>query len=85
MRPADLTVTLAPQTWTNQCIFGHNIAALRSSGYGENVAMGFSNFDDAVKAWLAEGSLYNYNNPGFSDATGHFTCVCQNSSATAPG
>lgn len=61
------------QTWTNQCIFGHNIAALRSAGYGENVAMGFSTFDDAVKAWLAEGSLYNYNNPGFSDATGHFT------------
>lgn len=70
---AMVNCNLLPQTWTNRCIFGHDIAGLRSAGYGENVAMGFATYDDAVRAWLAEKSIYNFNKPGFADATGHFT------------
>lgn len=29
----------------------------------------------AVDLWYNEGSQYNYSNPGFSPATGHFTQV----------
>lgn len=29
----------------------------------------------AIKSWYDEVSAYNYNNPGFSSATGHFTQV----------
>ncbi|MFI5783658.1 CAP family protein [Nocardia sp. NPDC051570] len=30
---------------------------------------------EAVRSWYAEGSQYDYNNPGFSSDTGHFTQV----------
>lgn len=74
MRDAPLTCCcMSPQTWTNQCIFGHDIEGLRAAGYGENVAMGFPTWDDAVRAWLAEQSKYDFSRPGYSDATGHFT------------
>lgn len=41
---------------------------------GENLAKGYA-LEDAsgVQAWWNEESLYDYNNPGFSAATGHFT------------
>ena len=75
MHDAPLTCCcMSPQTWTNRCIFGHDIEGLRAAGYGENVAMGFSTWDDAVRrAWLAEQSIYDFSRPGYSDATGHFT------------
>ena len=69
----DLLLRLLLQTWTNQCIFGHDIPGLRAAGYGENVAMGFTTWDDAVRAWLAEKSIYDFSRPGYSDGTGHFT------------
>ncbi|SCW00792.1 LAFE_0C12090g1_1 [Lachancea fermentati] len=44
------------------------------SPYGENIALGF-NTSAAVKAWYDEIKLYNFDNPGFSEETGHFTQV----------
>ena len=42
--------------------------------YGENIATGsYIDPDTYGSLWYQEQSLYNYNNPGFSDATGHFT------------
>ncbi|CEP64176.1 CAP domain-containing protein LALA0_S10e04148g [Lachancea lanzarotensis] len=43
-----------------------------NSPYGENLALGF-NTSSAVAAWYNEFKLYNYNKPGFSEKTGHFT------------
>jgi uncharacterized protein YkwD len=62
------------QRWANQlastCRFEHS-----TSGYGENLGAGYRSWADAIFAWYDERRLYNYNNPGFSGATGHFTAV----------
>lgn len=52
-------------------------------GRGENLAWSWSsdpNFRsepcrDVVKAWYDEIQIYNFNKPGFSSLTGHFTQV----------
>ena len=41
--------------------------------YGENLAEGFTNITEAVDAWGGEQADYDFNNPGFSEQTGHFT------------
>lgn len=38
-------------------------------------AGGLSSWDQVVNMWGGERTKYNYNNPGFSSATGHFTQV----------
>lgn len=35
---------------------------------------------DAVNSWYAEISMYNFDSPGFSSGTGHFTQVVWKSS-----
>lgn len=51
-----------------------NVQLVHSGGpYGENLAAGLVGGYDPVNAWYDEISQYNYNNPGFSEATGHFT------------
>ncbi|RQM07255.1 hypothetical protein DH86_00000969 [Scytalidium sp. 3C] len=40
---------------------------------GENLASGFPNATAAVDAWGLEREKYNFNKPGFSEDTGHFT------------
>ena len=42
--------------------------------YGENIATGSYTDPDVYQfLWYDENQKYDYNNPGFSDATGHFT------------
>lgn len=42
--------------------------------YGENIATGtYTDPDYYVYLWYNEGTLYDYSNPGYSEATGHFT------------
>lgn len=66
------------QQWVNGCKFEHSGGSLSSDfGYGENLAAGTGEYPiaDAVTSWVNEGSTYDYNNPGFSMDTGHFTQV----------
>ena len=42
--------------------------------YGENLALGYG-LTGAVDAWYNEISKYNYDDPGYSPQTGHFTQV----------
>lgn len=69
------------QDWADTCPSGH-------STYGENIL--FANFskdpEDVVARWYREESVYDYNNPGFSISTGHFTqVVWKNSSEIGCG
>lgn len=51
-----------------------NVQLIHSNGpYGENLAAGLVGGTDPVNAWYDEIKQYNYANPGFSEATGHFT------------
>ncbi|MCK8604329.1 CAP domain-containing protein [Desulfoferrobacter suflitae] len=66
------TVAASAQAWADTCPSVHS-----SSGYGENLAWASYALtpQGAVDLWYAEEPLYDYNNPGFSMATGHFTQV----------
>ncbi|KIJ49947.1 hypothetical protein M422DRAFT_65847 [Sphaerobolus stellatus SS14] len=66
------------QQWANQCKFQHS-----KGSYGENLAAGTGNayaFRDGLKGWMDEASKYDWNHPGFSSGTGHFTQVVWKSS-----
>ncbi|KAF6008871.1 hypothetical protein HII13_003705 [Brettanomyces bruxellensis] len=62
-------------------VLSHSGNKYNGSGLGENLAYGYD-FDDAgaVTAWYDEISDYNYDDPGFSEKTGHFTQVVWKSS-----
>ncbi|ORX57569.1 PR-1-like protein [Hesseltinella vesiculosa] len=66
----DTKVAAYAQKWTSHCVFQHS-----QGQYGENLAMGYSNWADAITAWYDEYKQYSYNNPGFGESTGHFTQV----------
>ena len=52
----------------------NNVQLIHSSGpYGENLAAGYVGGIEPTDAWYDEIKDYDYNNPGFSEATGHFT------------
>jgi uncharacterized protein YkwD len=49
---------------------------------GENLAAGYANASNAVDAWADERTAYDFNNPGFSESTGHFTQVVWKATTT---
>ncbi|KIY73823.1 PR-1-like protein, partial [Cylindrobasidium torrendii FP15055 ss-10] len=70
--PSLYAATLA---WAQACNFQHSTP---NGAYGENLAASTSstyNVQNAVTDWMGEAAQYNYNSPGFSSATGHFTQV----------
>lgn len=78
-----LHVDTGSLTWNNtlaeyaqQFIASYDCASgeLHHSGgdYGENIAIGLST-EGTVHGWYGEIKDYNYSNPGFTEAAGHFT------------
>ncbi|KAF8967011.1 hypothetical protein BGZ46_000238 [Entomortierella lignicola] len=63
--------------WIQACQFQHS-----HGKHGENLAAGYKDFKSAIAGWYNEVKSYNYNNPGFSGATGHFTQVVWKSTKT---
>lgn len=73
-------IAAAAQTWAdtlraNQCSFGHD----QNTPYGENLAffrpIGRVDGAGTVAGWYGEVADYDFNRPGFSPQTGHFTQV----------
>lgn len=78
----DNTISSFAQNWsyymTTNNLFKHS----GTYTYGENISF-FQGYDTdmmkliflAIDGWYNEISLYDFSNPRFSDATGHFTCL----------
>jgi uncharacterized protein YkwD len=64
------TLASYAQKWSDGCEFKHS-----GGPYGENLAMGYADWKSVVAGWYNEEKNYNYNKPGFSSSTGHFTQV----------
>jgi len=85
----DDTITNASQEWSNNLLttnvfqhsgnklYGENLAYF--SGYGSNMMVLLKK---SVDAWYNEVKMYDFNNPGFSASTGHFTCLVWKSSTS---
>ncbi|SJX61284.1 related to PRY1-strong similarity to the plant PR-1 class of pathogen related proteins [Sporisorium reilianum f. sp. reilianum] len=68
----DTTLATAAAQWAANCKFAHT----PNNPYGQNIAAGTGTSFGAKESctlWYDEVSQYDYNNPGYSAATGHFT------------
>jgi hypothetical protein len=82
------------QKWSDACVFKHSVCTfplpllklilIRVQGgpTGENLAAGYANASASVDAWGLEREEYNWNKPGFSEATGHFTQLVWSNTTT---
>lgn len=70
--PLTWSTTLASyaQEHASGCVFEHT-----GGPYGEKLAAGYGSIQASIDAWYDEQSEYNFNDPGFSESTGHFTQV----------
>ncbi|AET40702.1 CAP domain-containing protein Ecym_6326 [Eremothecium cymbalariae DBVPG len=60
------------QEYANNAVVCNGTLIHSKYPYGENLALGY-NSSAAIAAWYDENKIYNYNQPGFSRSTGHFT------------
>lgn len=66
----DYGLASAALTYAQSCNFNHST----DPSFGETLAAGTATDPTFyINLWAQEASLYNFSNPGFSDATGHFT------------
>jgi len=70
------------QQWSNHLLTDNLFEHSHTPLYGENLAyfQGYGTdkmtlLKKSVDNWYNEISLYDFKNPGYSDATGHFTCL----------
>lgn len=78
----DSTISAVSSQWATNLITTKTFKHSGNTLYGENLAyyMGYGTdamtlVKKAVDQWYDEIKLYDFNNPGFSEATGHFTCL----------
>lgn len=83
----DTTIAEFAQSWSFYLISNNEFKHSGNHLYGENLAyfQGYGTdvmalLKKAIDLWYDEITLYNFNNPGFSSATGHFTCLVWKSS-----
>jgi len=75
-------ITIFSQKWSDYLLTNNLFKHSGTQLYGENLAM-FQGYGSdlvnliklSIDAWYNEISLYNFSAPGFSEATGHFTCL----------
>ncbi|KAK0553716.1 sterol-binding protein [Tilletia horrida] len=82
VQPLTWNATLAKfaQAQSDRCVWGHS-----GGPYGENGASGVGfnlTMASAATLWYNEIQNYNFSQPGFSEATGHFTQLIWKSSST---
>ena len=83
----DDTIMAFSQQWANYLLLNNLFQHSGSVIYGENLAY-FAGYGTdlmtlvkkAIDMWYNEISLYDFKKPGFSSATGHFTCLVWKSS-----
>ena len=83
----DDTIASFSQQWSYHLLSSNLFQHSDISVYGENLAYfkGYGNdvmvlLKKAIDSWYNEVSLYDFNKPGFSKETGHFTCLVWKSS-----
>lgn len=65
-------IAAGAQAYSANCVFEHSGA----DGLGENLSWNYKSWAAAIRAWMEdEEGLYDFNNPGFSHETGHFSQV----------
>ncbi|KAF9441866.1 PR-1-like protein [Macrolepiota fuliginosa MF-IS2] len=76
----DNNLAAGAASYAGQCHWGHS-----GGNFGENLyatSGSGGNIQGAVNSWVGESSKYDYNHPGFSAATGHFTQVVWKATTT---
>lgn len=78
----DDSIYIISQNWSKRLAGMHIIRHSGNNSYGENIAFfqGYGSdpvdlIKKAIDAWYAEFALYDFSKPGFSESTGHFTCL----------
>lgn len=85
----DPTISKFSQQWTYYMAYHNLFQHSGTASYGENITylQGYGKdivtlIKKSIDSWYNEVSLYDYNNPGFSKGTGHFTCLVWKSSTS---
>lgn len=83
----DDTITTFSQQWSYTLDASNTFVHSHNPLYGENLAyfQGYGTdvitlLQKSIDNWYNEIALYDFNNPGFSEATGHFTALVWKSS-----
>jgi len=78
----DDSIYAVAQNWSKHLVGAHIVQHSGNPAYGENIAFfqGYGSdpvdlIKKAIDSWYAEIALYDFSKPGFSETTGHFTCL----------
>jgi hypothetical protein len=85
----DPSIAKFSQQWTYYMSYHNIFQHSGTASYGENISylQGYGTdivtlIKKSIDSWYNENTLYDYNNPGFSKETGHFTCLVWKSSTS---